>query len=99
MTPSTRPLSPPAPARRNRRGDLLYVLAVAAAYLAAMALAIHLRGLAVDRMMTIAEQAFGGHLEPETIVCWLAEIVLQRLPLSLTRERDEYGIPMLKDKS
>ena len=42
--------------------------------------------------------SFGGHLEPETIVCWLAEIVLQRLPLNLTRERDEYGIPMLKEK-
>jgi predicted DNA-binding protein with PD1-like motif len=43
-------------------------------------------------------ESFGGHLEPETVVCWLAEIVLQRLPLSLTRERDEYGIPMLREK-
>ena len=41
--------------------------------------------------------SFGGHLEPETIVCWLAEIVLQRLPMHLTREKDEYGIPMLKE--
>jgi hypothetical protein len=32
------------------------------------------------------------------VVCWLAEIVLQRLPLNLTRERDEYGIPMLREK-
>ncbi|NLO74114.1 MAG: DNA-binding protein [candidate division WS1 bacterium] len=44
-------------------------------------------------------QSFGGHLEPETVVCWLAEMVIQRLPLSLTREKDEYGIPMLKEKS
>jgi uncharacterized protein len=43
-------------------------------------------------------ESFGGHLEPETIVCWLAEIVFQRLPLSLKRERDEYGIPMLREK-
>jgi hypothetical protein len=63
MTPSSRPLSPPAPAAGTRRGDLLYVLAVAAAYLAAMALAIHLRGLAPDRLMTIAERALGGNLD------------------------------------
>lgn len=44
-------------------------------------------------------ESFGGHLEPETVVCWLAEIVLQRLPLNLKRERDEYGIPLLRERN
>ena len=44
-------------------------------------------------------ESFGGHLEPETVICWLAEIVLHRLPLALTRERDEFGVPMLKEKT
>ena len=62
-----------------------------------------LTGLVADNqvhahiMASNGRESFGGHLEPETVVCWLAEIVLQRLPLSLKRERDEYGIPMLKE--
>jgi len=43
-------------------------------------------------------QTFGGHLELETIVCWLAEVVIRRLPLDLVRVKDEYGVPLLRTR-
>ena len=42
------------------------------------------------------ERTISGHLEPGTVVCWLAEVVIQRLPLDLVRVRDEWGIPLLR---
>ena len=42
------------------------------------------------------ERTISGHLEEGTVVCWLAEVVIQRLPLELGRERDEWGIPLLR---
>jgi hypothetical protein len=66
MTPATPPHEAAAPARGNRRGDILYLLAVLAAYVAATTLAIHFRGLEPDRMMTVAERALGGHLDSNT---------------------------------
>ncbi|HEY3398780.1 MAG TPA: PPC domain-containing DNA-binding protein [Armatimonadota bacterium] len=44
------------------------------------------------------ERTCSGHLEPETVVCWLAEVVIQRLPLDLVRVRDEFGIPLLRER-
>jgi hypothetical protein len=41
-------------------------------------------------------ETWGGHLEPDTRVAFLTEVVLQRLPLRLVRERDEYGVPRLQ---
>lgn len=41
---------------------------------------------------------YGGHLEPGTVVCWLAEVVIQRLPLDLVRVKDEYGVLLLKSR-
>jgi hypothetical protein len=65
MTPAT-PNSPPELARANPRGDVLFVLAVFAAYVVATAAAIHFRGLDPDRMMTVAERALAGHLDSST---------------------------------
>jgi predicted DNA-binding protein with PD1-like motif len=42
------------------------------------------------------ERTISGHLEPGTVVCWLAEVVIQRLPLELERVRDEWGIALLR---
>ena len=44
------------------------------------------------------ERTISGHLEPETIVCWLAEVVIRRLPLDLMRVRDEWGVPLLRKR-
>lgn len=45
------------------------------------------------------ERNYSGHLEPGTVVCWLAEVVIQVLPLDLVRVRDEYGVPLLQHRS
>jgi len=42
------------------------------------------------------ERIISGHLEPETVVCWLAEVVIQRLPLDLVRVKDQWGVPLLQ---
>jgi hypothetical protein len=59
-TPSPRR---PALWRRLSRGDVLFALAVLAAYLVATALAIHWRHYFPDRMMIVAERALSGHLD------------------------------------
>ena len=41
------------------------------------------------------ERTISGHLEPGTVVCWLAEVVIQTLPLDLVRVRDEWGVPLI----
>ncbi len=46
-----------------------------------------------------AETTIGGHLEPETIVLYLCEIVLQVLPgLRLTREFSDDELPLLQQR-
>ncbi|MEA3399603.1 MAG: PPC domain-containing DNA-binding protein [Armatimonadota bacterium] len=46
-----------------------------------------------------AETTLGGHLEPQTIVLYLCEIVLQVLPgLSVTREMSSDGLPLLRQR-
>jgi len=66
MTPATRPPITAAPARGSRRGAVLYLLAVLAVYVTATAVAIYFRGLSPDRMMVVAQQALGGHLDSPT---------------------------------
>jgi len=43
------------------------------------------------------ERTIGGHLEPDTIVLYLNEIVISRTPgLKLTRELSPDGLPLLR---
>jgi hypothetical protein len=63
MTVTIPPETRPAARKHLCRGDILFALAVAAAYLVATALAIHWRGLSADRMMHVAERALTGHLD------------------------------------
>jgi predicted DNA-binding protein with PD1-like motif len=44
------------------------------------------------------ERTISGHLEPGTVVCWLAEVVIQKLPLDLVRVKDEWGVPLLRSR-
>lgn len=45
------------------------------------------------------ERTLGGHLEPETVVLYLCEIVLRVLPgLSLTREMSSDALPLLRER-
>jgi hypothetical protein len=48
-------------------GDLLFCLAVIAAYVIALAVSIHWRHFPTDRMMTLAEQAIKGQLDSDAI--------------------------------
>ena len=58
-------------------------------------------GMITDRQTHVhvtasnGEQTWGGHLEPQTIVLYLAEIVLQRLDADLTHVTDERQLPVL----
>ncbi|NLO05798.1 MAG: DNA-binding protein [candidate division WS1 bacterium] len=55
---------------------------------------VHAHITASDCDTTIA-----GHLEPETIVLYLTEIVLQVLPISLRREMSPDALPLLRSGS
>ena len=57
----------PAPRFRVARADLLFGVAVLAAYVAAAALAVHLGNANPDRMMLVAERALGGNLDSDSL--------------------------------
>ena len=56
-----------APRFHVARADLLFGVAVLAAYVAAAALATQLDNANPDRMMLVAERALGGHLDSDAL--------------------------------